>query len=193
MPILNLAVFASGGGSNADIILEKSKNDFNHFLNIKLLVCNKQNAGVINVAKKHGKPCFVWNNKSIKENNGFLDFLLNNNINGIILAGFLQKIPDYLLEAFPDKIVNIHPSLLPLFGGKGMYGMHVHKAVFDAKKETSGITIHLVNAEYDKGKVLFQKSTPISDCTSAEEIAAKVLKLEHQHYYEAIKNHFALT
>jgi phosphoribosylglycinamide formyltransferase-1 len=185
-----VAIFASGGGSNADKIIEQCNADVQSNLKIKLIVCNKENAGVINIAKKHGIPCFVWKNKSIKEDIGFSIFLKNNGIEGIVLAGFLQKIPDYLIAQFPDKIINIHPSLLPKYGGKGMYGMHVHEAVFNAGEKKSGITIHLVNAEYDQGKILYQEEVNIETCKSAKEITDKVLSLEHKNYYKVIMNYF---
>jgi phosphoribosylglycinamide formyltransferase-1 len=178
--MVNIAVFASGRGSNAQAIIEYLKD--NEEIKVALIASNKPQAGVLLLAKEYDIPTLVFDRQTFKEGSSILGTLLKHKIQAIILAGFLWKIPDYLLEAFPEKIINIHPALLPKYGGKGMYGHHVHQAVFDNKEIESGITIHLVNAQYDKGKVLFQASIEIDSEDQPDDIAKKVLELEHYYY-----------
>lgn len=175
----NIAVFASGTGSNFTAIVENEKNLNYH---VQLLVCNNSTANVLETAKQHNIQTIVLTKESFINSNPLVNQLKDSNIHLIVLAGFLWKIPDYLIKAFPNKIVNIHPSLLPKYGGKGMYGMNVHKAVIENKEKESGITIHLVNEEYDKGKIVFQEKVDILPEETAETLANKVLKLEHHSY-----------
>lgn len=176
----NVWVFASGGGSNA----EKLFTHFEHHASIKItgLLCNNPEAGVISKAAKAGIPVYQLGNKELNENGKLLALLREHAVDFIILAGFLRKIPDEVVRAFPNRIINIHPALLPKYGGKGMYGMNVHRAVKEAGETESGITIHLVNEHYDEGRVLFQASLAISKINTSEDIALMVQNLEHEHY-----------
>ena len=175
----NIIIFASGSGSNAETIINHFKNT--DFAKVSAVFTNRVNAGVIDRAKKHEIPFEVFS-KDDFQNENFLDLVQKYNPELIVLAGFLLKVPKYLVKSFPNRIINIHPALLPNYGGKGMYGMNVHKAVFENKEEKSGMTIHYVNEHYDEGNIIFQESTDITDCASPEEVALKVLSLEHKNY-----------
>jgi len=180
----NIVLFASGGGSNAEKIMDYfgKKDEFN----VVGLFTNNPNAGAISRAKSYNVPVFVFNREEL---NG--DIVLKNvqNLNPdvIVLAGFLWKFPSNIIAQYPDKVVNIHPALLPKYGGKGMYGMHVHTAVLENKEEESGITIHYVNDNYDEGNVIFQATVNVSDCTTPQEVASRVLALEHEHFPRVIE------
>jgi phosphoribosylglycinamide formyltransferase-1 len=181
---MRLAILASGSGSNAEKIMEhfahSSKGE------IALVASNKADAGVLARAEKFGVPTFTFTRKEI-DAGVLLGKLQEEQIDWVILAGFLLKVPDELIRAFPDRMVNIHPALLPNYGGKGMYGHHVHEAVKAAGDPVSGITIHLVNEHYDEGKIIFQAATAIAPEDSAETIAAKVLALEHKYFATVIE------
>jgi phosphoribosylglycinamide formyltransferase-1 len=179
-----IAVFASGRGSNAEALINYSKNS--NFV-VALIVSNKAEALVLDLAKQHHIPSLVIEKPTFYNSTIILDELKIFKIKWIVLAGFLWLIPQYLVEKFPNKIINIHPSLLPKFGGKGMYGNRVHQAVYEAKANESGITIHFVNHEYDKGDIIFQKATPISSTDQPSVIAQKVLKLEHEYLPKTIE------
>lgn len=179
-----ILVFASGNGTNAEKIFQH----FEQHPHIKVigLCCNKMGAGVIEKAEKYSIP--VWLISSSELNSSDLLIQLQDlDPDLLVLSGFLLKIPESLVQAFPNQIVNIHPALLPNYGGKGMYGMHVHQAVFDRNEQETGITIHYVNEHYDEGAIIFQAKTDISTCTSPEEIAAKVHELEHSHFSKVIE------
>ena len=171
-----IAIFASGAGSNAQAIIDHS---FRANYSVALIVTNNENAGVLRFSDEYDIDALVIDRNTFYEDTVIVSFLKEQAIDVLVLAGFLWKIPDYLLDAFPNKIINIHPSLLPKYGGKGMYGINVHKAVFQAKETRSGITIHIVNNEYDKGTILLQKEISIAEEKSADDIAKKVLQLEH--------------
>jgi len=175
-----LAIFASGGGSNVEQIIRYFKQ--HESIAVALIVSNQSTARVLDRANSHQIPAFVCTKKQFASPRTLLASLKEHDITHIVLAGFLLLIPQELIQAFPDKILNIHPSLLPKYGGKGMYGHHVHKAVYENRETISGITIHLVNEEYDKGKVLFQKKISLDPEDTPERIAAKVLTLEHQNF-----------
>lgn len=175
----NIVIFASGSGSNAETIINHFKNS--SFARVAAIFTNKPNAGVIQRAKNHEISFEIFSKDNFQDEK-FLDLLNKYNPDLIVLAGFLLKVPEYLIKNFPNKIVNIHPALLPDYGGKGMYGLHVHKAVFENKERFSGMTIHYVNENYDEGNIIFQESTDISNCISPEEVALKVLSLEHKNY-----------
>jgi len=179
-----IAIFASGTGSNARAIIEHS---YKANYEVDLIICNNENAGVLNFSEEFDIDAMLIDKQTFYEEEVLLDFLKEREIKVLILAGFLWLIPEYLIAGYKDKIINIHPALLPKFGGKGMYGNKVHQAVFDAKEKESGITIHLVNNEYDKGEFLFQKTVDISEEKNAKNIAAKVLKLEHKHFPKVIE------
>ena len=162
-----------------------------HFQNsnkaeIVLVASNKAGAFVLERAKKFGVPTFTFSRKEM-EAGVLLDKLQEENIDWVILAGFLLKIPVDLTRAFPDRMVNIHPALLPKYGGKGMYGSFVHEAVKAAGDTETGITIHLVNENYDEGRIVFQASAPITDSDTPDSIAEKVHALEHKHFPEVIE------
>lgn len=181
-----LAIFASGGGSNAEKIIEHFSD--NEEVVVKLIVSNKAKAFVLERAENHSIPSWIIDKDLIKDKRQFLSHLNSFEIDYIILAGYLWKIPSYLVETYPNKIINIHPALLPKYGGKGMYGHHVHQAVFDNFEKESGMTIHYVNAEYDEGNIIFQKSVSLEVTDTPDIIAKKVLKLEHTYYAKTIES-----
>ena len=181
---VSILIFASGNGSNAENIItyfRKKAIDINW-----IIITNNKNAGVIKRSIKMGVPYSVFNKKDFYENI-FLKKISLINPKLIILAGFLLKVPENLIKKFDNKIINIHPSLLPKYGGKGMYGMHVHKEVIKNKEEQSGISIHYVNNQYDDGKIIFQKSTKITYPFTAEELAKKIHELEMKYFPEVIE------
>ena len=182
-----LALFASGNGSNVKAILQYFKN--NDTIKFPLICSNNPKAGVLGLAKDNNIPTFIFNKETFGTSN-FIAELQNFKIDGIILAGFLWKIPENLIDFYPDKILNIHPALLPKYGGKGMYGHYVHEAVKENNEIESGITIHVVNKNYDEGKILLQKKVSLNADDNADDIAAKVLKLEHEFYAQVIEKHF---
>lgn len=180
-----LAIFASGAGSNAQSIIDYFKS--NEHTEIECIVCNKKTAGVFSIAQKENIHSLLVSKNELENPNELLPFLKD--IDYIILAGFLLKIPEYLIHHFRDKIINIHPALLPKYGGKGMYGMHVHEAVFNAKEQETGITIHLVDAIYDNGAHIAKFAINIEGVQSPEEIAQKIHQLEHQHFPKVIEDY----
>jgi phosphoribosylglycinamide formyltransferase-1 len=180
--IKKIAVFASGAGSNAKNLILDSKRDSNIVYKIELVVTNNKNAGVIHVCKQLGIPCFIWEKESFNETYNLIQFLKNNKIDYIILAGFLLKISAKLIEQFNNKIINIHPSLLPKYGGMGMYGNRVHEAVLKDKEEETGITIHYVNENYDEGKIIFQKRFKIEKEETLDSLKEKIHALEHNEF-----------
>lgn len=182
----HIAIFASGTGSNAKKIVEHFKN--HKEIKISLVVSNKKNAGVLEMAQSHDIPTLVINRDRFYNSEDILEKFTIYDINFIVLAGFLLLVPKYLLRKFNKRIVNIHPALLPKYGGKGMYGMNVHKAVKAANETESGMTIHFVNEQYDEGEILFQASCQIAPQDTPETIAQKVLQLEHRHYSEVLEN-----
>lgn len=186
---MNISIFASGSGTNAEKIYEYFKD--NNLVKIDTIVVSNPNAGIIERSKNWGAELIILDKKSFNNTNQLLQILQQRETKLIVLAGFLWLIPSYLTQNFPNKIINIHPSLLPKYGGKGMYGAKVHQAVFDAKEKESGITIHLVNEEYDKGAIIFQRSCEIQGLNPIE-IAHEVQKLEHKYFpiivEELIKN-----
>lgn len=181
-----LAIFASGTGTNANAIIEHFNNSSD--VKIALVLTNKPEAGVIQVAERHEIEWAFFANQDVKDEDVLMTLLDEFEVTHIVLAGWLQLIPKFLTDAFADKIVNIHPALLPKFGGKGMYGHHVHQAVFDAKETESGITIHLVNEEYDKGAVLAQHKASLDEHDTPESIEQKVRKLELKYFPKEIEN-----
>jgi phosphoribosylglycinamide formyltransferase 1 len=181
----HIAILASGNGSNAEVIIQYFKNHSE--ISIDLVLSNNANAFVLERAKNAGIASKYFTREQFKASEEILAWLEEKSITHIVLAGFLWLIPEYLIQAFPNKIINIHPALLPKFGGKGMYGMKVHEAVKQASEVESGITIHLVNQHYDEGKILFQGTCKVESHFSAAEIAERVQKLEHQHYPRVIE------
>jgi phosphoribosylglycinamide formyltransferase-1 len=183
--IKNIAIFASGDGSNTQNIIDYFKASKN--IKVALVGSNKSTANVLNRAKNAEIPTLVINKASFYDTQEVIDLLRSANIDLIVLAGFLWMIPESLVNAFPDKIINIHPSLLPKYGGKGMYGMHVHKAVIDAKEKESGITIHYVNEHYDQGAIISQHICHVTENDSCDTLAEKIHQLEYQNFPKAIE------
>ncbi|HRH12436.1 MAG TPA: phosphoribosylglycinamide formyltransferase [Bacteroidia bacterium] len=182
----NLAIFASGEGTNAENLINYFKDDSR--VKIKLIITNNEKAGVIAHAEKYRKNVQIISKKALETyTDQIIEFLKVEKIDLIVLAGFLLKIPVPLIHAFPNKIINIHPSLLPKFGGKGMYGHHVHEAVLAAREKTSGITVHFVNEEYDKGKVILQLTCAIEENETTDSLSAKIRKLEFEGLPAAIE------
>jgi len=184
--MINAAIFASGAGTNAENLITYFKNDTR--IKIKLVITNKDDAGVIKRAEDHKKTVQIISKEALNNyTDQIIEFLKTEKIDLLILAGFLLKIPEKLVKAFPDKIVNIHPALLPNYGGKGMYGMNVHEAVIANKDKESGITIHFVNEEYDKGRIILQAKCAIGTNDTAEDLAKKVHALEYEYFPKAIE------
>lgn len=181
-----IAIFASGSGSNAERFFEYFKDS--PLAHVALLCSNNPDAYVLERAKRHQVPSWVFSNQQLKEVKPVLEKLQQEKIDFIVLAGFLRLIPAELVEAYPNRIVNIHPALLPRWGGKGMYGSRVHEAVLRAGELETGISIHYVNHAYDEGNLIFQASCPLQPTDTPEEVAGKVHQLEHLHYPVVIED-----
>ena len=179
-----LVILASGSGSNAENIINHFQN--HPSISIGSVISNRKDAFVLERAKKLNIPHVYFPKKAFFEDNLVLPYLLEN-ADYVILAGFLLKIPENIVNAFPNRIINIHPALLPKFGGKGMYGMHVHRAVKTQGETETGITIHYVNEEYDEGATIFQATTPVLKTDSPEAIAANIHALEGLHFPRVIE------
>lgn len=180
-----LAIFASGTGSNARKIIEYFKG--HPTIHVSLVISNKPDAPVLTMAQSHRIETQVITRKSFYESEAILDTLRENKIDLVILAGFLWLVPGYLIRAFQRRIINIHPALLPRYGGKGMYGHHVHQAVWEAHEPESGITIHYANEHYDEGDIIFQVKCVLEPEDTPEDIARKVLELEHYYFARVIE------
>jgi phosphoribosylglycinamide formyltransferase-1 len=181
-----IAIFASGNGTNAEAIMDYFKN--HEYISVDLLLTNNPNAYAIERAKKFAVLHKVFSKQDF-ETETVVEYLRNSRgITHIALAGFLWLIPENLIQAFPNRIVNIHPALLPKYGGKGMYGIKVHEAIKAAGDTRTGITIHLVNTQYDEGEILAQKSIEIAPTDTAQDIAGKVHALEHRYYPAVIES-----
>jgi len=184
-----LAVFASGAGSNAQRIMER----FRHHpgIQVSVVVCNRPGAGVIGIAQSSGVPVLMIERERFMKGDAYIPELESKGIDVIILAGFLWKVPNKLVEAYRGRILNIHPALLPSHGGKGMYGMHVHESVIHSGDQKSGITIHLVDELYDHGTHVFQAEIPIHLSETPESLAGRIHELEHR-YFPAVIEKFVL-
>ncbi|WP_420384885.1 phosphoribosylglycinamide formyltransferase [Roseivirga sp.] len=180
-----LSIFASGSGSNAEKFFEHFKS--HPEIEIVSIFTNNKSAGVIQRAERFGIPHHIYNRTYWETGEVIIDILKHEQVDFIVLAGFMLLIPGQLVSAFPNRIFNIHPALLPKYGGQGMYGMNVHKAVKAAGETESGLTIHFVNEAYDEGQILFQEKCQLDSTDSAEDIAAKVLKLEHKNYPKVVE------
>jgi len=179
-----IAIFASGTGSNAQKIIDFFRNS--KTVKIALIVCNKPGAGVLNIAKNENIPSLLVEKERFFYGDAYTDELNRHNISFIVLAGFLWKIPPNLIMAFKGKIINIHPALLPSYGGKGMYGNRVHEAVIAAKEKESGISIHYVDEIYDHGATIFQATCPVLETDTADSLAQRIHQLEHEYYPKVI-------
>ncbi|MFL5788112.1 MAG: phosphoribosylglycinamide formyltransferase [Flavisolibacter sp.] len=180
-----LIIFASGAGSNAQQIISYFKNS--SVATVDLIVCNKQGAGVISIAEKENIPVLLIGKNRFMEGDAYLPEIEKWKPDLIILAGFLWKIPKQLIRAYPNQIINIHPALLPKYGGKGMYGQYVHESVLNAGEVESGITIHYVDEHYDNGNIIFQTACPILDGDTSETLAKRIHELEHRYYPKVIE------
>ncbi|MGQ0828197.1 MAG: phosphoribosylglycinamide formyltransferase [Bacteroidota bacterium] len=181
----NIAIFASGEGTNAQRIIDYFKSSDK--IKVSMIISNKPMANVLHRAKNSGIPTLVIDRNSFYETNKTIEQLKEKNIDLIVLAGFLWMIPVNLINTFPDKIINIHPALLPKYGGKGMYGANVHAAVIKAKDKKSGISIHYVNEQYDEGKIISQHTCLIAENETTESLAKKIHELEYIHLPKAIE------
>lgn len=180
-----LAIFASGAGSNAQKIIEYFKAS--DTVKIKLVVCNKPEAGVIQIAQRNHIEVLIIEKERFFRGDSYVTELSTAGIDFIVLAGFLWKIPEALIKSYRNKIINIHPALLPKFGGKGMYGSKVHEAVITAGEPESGITIHYVDEHYDNGDVIFQATCPVLEDDTADTLAERIHKLEHDNFPRVIE------
>ena len=180
-----IAIFCSGSGSNAQKIIEYFQN--RQDIKVAVLMANKADAYALKRAESFNIPTWVFNRNDFYNTELVLEELKKYEVEYIILAGFLWLIPENLISNFPDKMINIHPALLPKFGGKGMFGMHVHNAVVENKESESGITIHYVNKRYDEGNIIFQASCSLAPTDTAEDVAKKVQVLEHEHFPRIIE------
>ncbi len=184
MPI-RIAIFASGSGSNAENIIRYFSNHPNFVFPV--IISNNEKAFVHERAKKLGVSSVTFSKEDFLQGEKILNFLQEQKIDAIVLAGFLLQVPSLVIDAYPQKIINIHPALLPKFGGKGMYGMRVHEAVKEAGETETGITIHYVNNEYDAGEIIFQAKCPVLPEDTPETIAKKVHELEYQYFPRVIE------
>lgn len=182
---IRIAILASGRGSNAQKIVEYSKQAQSSY-EVSCILSNRKSAGVLDFARNEGIRSRHVPKKMYSSEFELLEYLFDQKVDLIVLAGFLKLIPKFLVEAFPKRIINIHPALLPKYGGKGMYGRHVHQAVFNAEENTSGMTIHYVDEHYDQGEIIFQVSRRITSSKSPNEIGERVLELEHCFYSKVV-------
>ena len=174
-----ILLFASGTGSNVENIIQHFKN--HHDIIVVGIYTNNPNAKVLDKAKNHNVPTLIFNREQLTD--GFVfDKIAELKPDLIVLAGFLWKMPEEIVKAYPNKIINIHPALLPKYGGKGMYGIKVHQTVLENKEKETGITIHYVNEDYDEGEFIFQQKVAIEDCKTPEDVANKIHELEHKHF-----------
>lgn len=179
-----IAIFASGSGTNAENIINYFQSSDS--IKVTIVYCNKETAGVFDRCKQLEVPC-IWFSKEAFHDSSRVLHHVQLHADFIVLAGFLWKIPMDFVSAFPQKIVNIHPALLPKYGGKGMYGMHVHRAVKENKETETGITIHFVNKNYDEGAIIFQATASVDSNDSPEDIAKKVHQLEYMYFPKVIR------
>lgn len=180
-----IVIFASGKGSNALQLVEYFKDHIS--IEIDSVICNRKDAGVFDLLKPLGIPVFYFDRKQIVQANEVLKHLQDRKADWLILAGFLQKVPPAFCSAYENRILNIHPSLLPKFGGKGMYGDHVHQAVLNASEQQSGISIHFVNEDYDSGDMIKQFTCEVSEEETLESLREKIHALEHKYFPRVVE------
>jgi phosphoribosylglycinamide formyltransferase-1 len=181
----NIAIFASGSGTNAEEIIRyfSTKNN----TKVTLILTNKREAYVLKRAAKHNIPSVFFDHKDFYQNTTVLDILSEHKIDLVVLAGFLWLVPENILNSYYKRIINIHPALLPSYGGKGMYGEKVHKSVIENGEKESGITIHYVNRDYDSGDIIFQARCKVEKDDTAETLASKIHALEYEYYPKVIE------
>lgn len=182
----NIALFASGAGTNAANIIQYFKE--RQTANVVLIVCNNPNAGVLKIAEENNIPAILITKEKFFKGDAYLPEVKNAAVDFIVLAGFLWKIPSLITNAYRNKIINIHPALLPKYGGKGMYGNFVHEAVLSAKETESGITIHFVDEFYDNGKIIFQISCPVYENDTADSLGKRIHALEYKYFPQVIED-----
>lgn len=182
---VKLAVFASGSGSNAEKLIQYYKTS--PVARVVLLVCNKPDAGVLSIATREGVPTLLIEKERFFRGDAYLPELQSVGIGLVVLAGFLWKIPQPLITAYPRRMINIHPALLPKYGGRGMYGQYVHEAVLQAGEVESGITIHYVDEHYDSGDIIFQTACPVLPSDGPADVARRIHALEHLHYPRVVE------
>jgi formyltetrahydrofolate-dependent phosphoribosylglycinamide formyltransferase len=183
-PPVQLAIFASGAGSNAQKIIDFFRNSGK--VKVALIACNNPAAGVLDIAARENIPALIIEKEKFFRGNAYIEELKEKQISFIVLAGFLWKLPSLLINAYSGRIINIHPALLPNYGGKGMYGNNVHQAVLAAHEKESGITIHYVDEHYDNGDIIFQAKCPVLPGDTADTLAERIHGLEHEHYPRVI-------
>lgn len=181
-----IAIFASGNGTNMEAIANYIAEHPDSMCEVTCVLCDRKDAYVMTRAHNHQIPAHYLTRNEWKDEKYVLDILRAHEVDVIVLAGYLSLVPEYLLRAFPSRILNIHPALLPKYGGRGMYGMNVHTAVKNAGEKESGITIHEIDHEFDKGKTIFQASVELSEEDTPEDIANKVHTLEYRHFPEVV-------
>ena len=183
----NIAIMASGHGTNANAIIKYFKN--HQQIEVRLLLSNRQDSGIPVLSYDNKISHNVFTKKEYHDEMYFLEMLRQYQIDYIVLAGFLWLLPEYLVRHYHDRILNVHPALLPDYGGKGMYGDNIHKAVFANKDKETGVTVHLVNENYDDGRIIHQEKVNVSSCKNSEEISKIVIKKEHQVYPKVIEKY----
>lgn len=184
LPMKKILLFASGTGSNVENIIQHFKN--HHDIIVVSVYTNNPNAKVLDKVKNYNIPTLIFNREQLTD--GFVfDKIAELKPDLIVLAGFLWKMPEEIVKAYPNKIINIHPALLPKYGGKGMYGIKVHQKVLENKEKETGITIHYVNEHYDEGEFIFQQKVAIEDCKTPEDVANKIHELEHKYFPKIIE------
>lgn len=181
-----IVIFASGSGTNAQNVIRYFQQG--ELAEVVLVLTNKKDAKVIERAKNLNVESLFFNKSELLDEKGVLQVLKDINPDLIVLAGFLLKFPESILNNFHNRVINLHPALLPKYGGKGMYGHHVHQAVIEKGEKETGITIHYVNENYDEGKIIFQKSTPLSDRDTPETVAEKIHQLEYKYFPKVIES-----
>ncbi|MCZ2357370.1 MAG: phosphoribosylglycinamide formyltransferase [Bacteroidia bacterium] len=183
---VQVGIFASGNGTNAQTLIDYFQNSTT--VEIAAIFSNRADAFVCERARKSNLSCVIFNNQQASDEDYLLEKLHQYRIQLIVLAGYLRLIPEKIIQQYPERIVNVHPALLPKFGGKDMYGLKVHEAVMAAQEPVTGVTFHIVNTAYDQGRILFQAETPITYPTTPTEIAKKVQILEHQYFPRIIES-----
>jgi phosphoribosylglycinamide formyltransferase-1 len=181
----NIAILASGSGTNAERIIKYFKESSE--VSVRILLSNKPDAYVLTRAENHNIPTYVFTRDEFYKSNQVINLLEENEIDWIVLAGFLWLVPQTFIASFKGKIINIHPALLPKYGGKGMYGMHVHQAIIDAGDSHSGISIHYVNEKFDEGEIIFQAKCEVTSNDTPESLAQKIHQLEYEYFPKVIE------
>ncbi len=187
--MLNLGVLASGGGTNLQALIDRSEAG-TLAAKVVVVISNNSTAGALERARRHGIPCYHLSRATCGDeaslDAAMCETMQRHGVDLVILAGYMRPVGPGLLQAYPDRVLNIHPALLPKFGGKGMYGIHVHEAVLAAGEKTTGVTVHLVNSEYDRGRILSQRTAPVLPGDTPESLQKRVLAIEHEIYADVI-------